>query len=278
MDGVEGLMRNLQLSVVEKKGLRIGSKGKATEANGDQVQALGKVSSEKLIHAEMVEQALGRVWCPIKGIECRSLGENKFLIIFLQESGKRKALDEGSWMISKDLLVAADVDRRKALDEIEFVLVPIWIQIMNLPIGLMNNDTGMTIGQEVGELMMMDLEDGDVPICCFLRVRVRLDIRKLLMRGVTVEDGEGYVLFSSRRGRFNNLTNLCVSSLNGGDLKGRLGGVVDGDPILRWVKDDLMNQVVNGYQMAHAALRHRGRRVVMMEGREVEERRGRKMR
>lgn len=53
-------------------------------------------------------------------------------------------------MISKELLVVADVDRRKTLDEIEFVYVPIWIRIMNLLIGLMNKEAGMMIGKEVG--------------------------------------------------------------------------------------------------------------------------------
>jgi len=116
MEGVEGLLRNLQLSEAEKKGVKIGASGKKGDNGGGLVQALAKVLSEKLIHAETVEQALGRVWCPIKGIECRALGENKFLVTFLQESGKRKALDEGPWMISKELVVLADVDRRKTLE------------------------------------------------------------------------------------------------------------------------------------------------------------------
>jgi hypothetical protein len=117
--------------------------------------------------------------------------ENKFLITFFQESGKKKALDKGPLMILKELLVVADVDRKKTLDEIEFVYVPIWIRIMNLPIGLRNKEAGMTIEKEIGELMLVDMEDGDVPIKRFLRVHVWLDIRKPLMRGVTVDDDYG---------------------------------------------------------------------------------------
>ena len=75
-------------------------------------------------------------------------------------------------------------------NEIEFVSVPIWVRIMNLPIGMMNKEVGMTVGKEVGKFMMVDLEDGDVPIRRFLRVRVRLCIRKPIMRGVTVQEEE----------------------------------------------------------------------------------------
>ena len=139
-------MRNLQLSAAERKRLKIGATEKNRLVGGAVAQALGKVLSEKMIHAEMVEQALGRVWCPIKGIECKPLGDNKFLISFRQESGKRKALEEGPWMISKELVVVADVDRRKTLDEIKFVFVPIWVRIMNLPIGLMTKEVAVTIG------------------------------------------------------------------------------------------------------------------------------------
>lgn len=188
---MEGMLRNLQLSEAERKGLRIGSSRKAAADTGGAPQALGKVFSEKLIHAETVEQALGRMWCPIRGIECKALGDNKFLITFLQESWKMKALDEGPWMISKELLVVADVDRRKTLDEIEFVSVPIWVRIMNLSLGMMNKEAGVTIGKELGQFMMVDLEDGDVPIRRYRRVRIRLDIRRPLMRGVTVEDDDG---------------------------------------------------------------------------------------
>ena len=131
MENMEGMLRNLKLSAVEKKGLKIRTMGKTMAIGGGVVQALGKVLSEMMIHAEMVEQMLGRVWCPIKGIECKPLEDNKFLITFLQESGKRKALDESPWMISRELLVVEDVDWRKTLDDIDFFAVPIWVRILN---------------------------------------------------------------------------------------------------------------------------------------------------
>ena len=94
-------------------------------------------------------------------------------------------------MISKELLLVADVDRRKTLDEIEFVSVPIWVRILNLPIGMMNKVVGAAIGGEVGTFVMVDLKNGEVPIRRFLCVRVWLDIHKPLMHGVMVQGCDG---------------------------------------------------------------------------------------
>jgi len=69
------MLRKLKLSAAEKKGLRIGSSRKEGAVQGGAAQAPGKVFSEKLIHANTIEQALGRVWCPLRGIECKARGQ-----------------------------------------------------------------------------------------------------------------------------------------------------------------------------------------------------------
>jgi len=59
--------------------------------------------------------------------------------------------------------------------------------------GLMNKSTARVIGDEVGEFLEIeaDVEADDIVAGRFLRLKVRLDIRKPLMRGVTVSLGEG---------------------------------------------------------------------------------------
>ena len=56
---------------------------------------------------------------------------------------------------------------------------------------MMNKEARKTIGEAVGKFMMRDLEEDEVPIRRFLRVCVRLDIRKPLMWGILVQDEEG---------------------------------------------------------------------------------------
>lgn len=119
----------------------------------------------------------------MKGIDCKDLGDNFFLFTFGQAAGKQKALEEGPWMVSHELLVVANFDGSKTLDEIEFASIPIWVRVANLPMGLMNRSTAQAIGDEVGKFLEMEdeAEPDEIVAGRVLRLKVRLDIHKPLM-------------------------------------------------------------------------------------------------
>ncbi|CAN6300283.1 unnamed protein product [Urochloa humidicola] len=192
MEPMEEMMKKLQLSAAESKGIKVGGGG-PSKGNGTTVQAVGKVFTERLVNAEGLAQALGRIWCPMRGVTCKDLGENHFLFTFHQAGGKRRALEDGPWMSGKDLVVMVDYDASKTLEEMVFAHIPIWVRVFKLPFGLMHKATGEAIGGELGEFMEMDKEEDGSAVGSFLRIKVRLDIRKPLMRGVTVqvEDEKG---------------------------------------------------------------------------------------
>jgi len=54
------------------------------EKAGWNPQVVGKLFSSKAGYVEGMLQALGRIWCPAKGIRCKELGDNLFLFTFLQ--------------------------------------------------------------------------------------------------------------------------------------------------------------------------------------------------
>jgi hypothetical protein len=61
-------------------------------------------------------------------------------------------------MIPKELLVVADFDGSKSLDEIDFSSIPGRIRVARLPVGLMTRSTTQVIGDEVGTFMEVDFE------------------------------------------------------------------------------------------------------------------------
>jgi hypothetical protein len=53
-----------------------------------------------------------------------SRGES-FSLHVLPGAGKRRALEDGPWMFDKDLVIMAEFNRAKMIDEIEFTSIPI---------------------------------------------------------------------------------------------------------------------------------------------------------
>ena len=96
-----------------------------------------------------------------------------------------------------------DIDGSKRLKELEFVSVPIWIRVFDLPLGLMNEGTARRIGNKAGRFLEVDMDEDGLAVGEFLRIKVLLDIRKPLFRGVTME-GEGWCNL-----KYEFLPNFC---------------------------------------------------------------------
>lgn len=187
MEKVEGLLRDLKLSEREKKGIKIGWAGSG-KCGMVEPQALAKLLSEKPVFVEAMAETLGKIWCPIKGLDCKEMGENVFMFTFGQESGKRMALEGGPWEFRNGLLVVEDFDPKKRIEDYTFDMIPIWVRIYRLPLGMMCREVGEAIGEELGEVMDVDARADGRAMGKFLRVKVRINIKEPLMRGFTRED------------------------------------------------------------------------------------------
>lgn len=183
MEAVEGMMEGMKLSADKRKGMRVEAASGLMREKTIDPHAIGKVMAEKLVNADCLAQTPGRIWCPIKGVNCKYLGENHFLFTFFQAAGKRRALDDGPWIFGKDLMVMVDVDETKSIEEMEFAFIQIWVRAMKWPFGMMNKVVGEAIGADIGSFVCMDLDDDGTAVGRYLRIKVRLDIRKPLMRG-----------------------------------------------------------------------------------------------
>lgn len=56
---------------------------------------------------------------------------------------------------------------------------------------MLGREAGEILGAEIGEVLAVDEDDNVSDAGCFLRVKVRIYIRKLLMRGVTISGENG---------------------------------------------------------------------------------------
>jgi hypothetical protein len=92
-------------------------------------------------------------------------------------------------MISKDLVIMEDFDESKTLEEMEFSHVPMWVRVSNLPFGMMDKETGATLGEKIGVFKDVDAGEDGTAVGRVLRIKVLIDVRKPLMRGIMVKVG-----------------------------------------------------------------------------------------
>ncbi|XBJ15041.1 hypothetical protein VPH35_007020 [Triticum aestivum] len=190
MEKVESLLKDLRLSEKEKKRIKIGWTGSG-KAGVVEPQAMAQLLSEKPVFVEAMAETLGRIWCPIKGVACKEVGDNIFHFTFGRESGKRMALDGGPWEFGNDLLVMEDYVPRKRIEDYNFDTIPIWVRVLRLPLGLMTRDVGEAVEAEIGEVLEVDTQADGGAVGKYLWMKVRMKIMVPLMRGFTLEEEEG---------------------------------------------------------------------------------------
>lgn len=183
MEGVERKLKTLQLSEAERKGVKL-SKRSMGSSLIVKAQAVGKLMSNRPARVDALVSTLGWIWCPFRGIECKDLGMNRFLFTFREDGGKMKALTSGPWMFNKSLLVLEDFKPNKTLEEYQFKFIPIWVRADGIPMGMMDRENGEAIGKEIGEVIDVDVDENEMATGEFMRIKVKLDITKPLMRGI----------------------------------------------------------------------------------------------
>jgi hypothetical protein len=208
-EDLEGLLGGLKLTEEERRVVR-GAWQLGPRESGRHPQAVGKLFSTKAGYVEGMERALDKIWCPVKGIRRKELGDNLFMFTFLQLDGKRRAFIEGPWEFGGDLLIVVDFDETKRLKDLEFTHIPVWFRVFNLPLGLMNEGTGHLIGDKVGKSLEVETDEDESAVGNFLRIKALIDARKSLSRGVMMEDGQGEPSCWCNF-RYEFLPNFCYS-------------------------------------------------------------------
>jgi hypothetical protein len=170
-----------------EKGIKIGWFGSG-KMGMVEPQALAKLISEKPVFVDAMVETLGKIWCPIRGLECKEVGENTFMFTFGQNVGKRMTVEGGPWEFGGDLLVFEDYVPSKRTEDYTFETIPIWVRVIRLLLGMMNRDASLAIGAEIGEVLDVDADADGRAAGKYLRVKVRMNIKNSLMMGFTLEE------------------------------------------------------------------------------------------
>lgn len=104
------------------------------------------------------------------------------IFVFESENDVERVLMNEPWCFDKHLVLFQKYDKGQPIRQLQFKLVPLWLQFHGLPIDHLTVETAEMIGNSVGKVIHSQLREelmgGD-----FLRIRVNVDITRPLCRG-----------------------------------------------------------------------------------------------
>lgn len=107
---------------------------------------------------------------------------------FIAEFGcmvdRDRALMGSPWTVGKYSVLLQSYDEGLNAAEIKFDHMEIWVRLLSLPLGWMNDQKGRKAMELLGEVSKMDVDADGKANGAFLRVRVSIDLLKPVRRGV----------------------------------------------------------------------------------------------
>lgn len=187
----------LLLTDKEKTGVIIGRKEVEGALLGFHNVFLAEVLTEKTVNAEAFIDRFTSLWRGKEGVSIRVLGDQRFLIRFVAKWDMLRVL-ESPWTFREDFVMVGDCMNRRDEQWKELSMGEMWVQIHNVPPLSMMVAVATTIGGKIGMVINVDKSSSRECIGRFLRVRILMNLREPLMRGMVVtfsDEGRIWVQF-----------------------------------------------------------------------------------
>ncbi|KAL5751043.1 hypothetical protein ACOSP7_025646 [Xanthoceras sorbifolium] len=169
---------------------------------------VGKIVSNREVNREAFRNTIASIWRTKSEVEVESIGVNLFVFRFGCFWDRKRVLEGGPWSFDKNLLALKEAVGIGRVSDIDFSLVPFWVQIYDLPLACMNRDMGLFLGGLIG--VVQEIDGGDSGDCLgkFLRVRVLINVQQPLKRGLRFAFGVGGEVCSALL-CYERLPNFC---------------------------------------------------------------------
>ncbi|XP_074374343.1 uncharacterized protein LOC141714738 [Apium graveolens] len=144
--------------------------------------AVGRFLTERNVSVRAMKSKLADVWKPAMGINIKELEPGIFLFQFYHKEDLGWVLKGGLWSFDNAMLIIAAIPQGEEPMNVPLWHVNLWIQLYNLPTGFMVESVGKQLGDFFGEFLEYDTKNNSSIWREFMRVKVRIDVRKPLKR------------------------------------------------------------------------------------------------
>lgn len=148
------------------------------EVNRFELWLVGRFLTEKSINVRVMKTKLADIWRPAMGIMIKDLKPGLFLFQFYHNDDLKWVVNGGPWSFDNALLVLNVIKPGEDPTKVSLFEVDFWIQIHDLPVGYMSEAVGKQLGNFFGTFIHYDTKNNSSIWREFMRLRVRVDVRK----------------------------------------------------------------------------------------------------
>ncbi|KAK9993454.1 hypothetical protein SO802_023157 [Lithocarpus litseifolius] len=162
---------------------------------------VGKFCAKRRVNLESVARVLRTVWRTEKNFEVSDMGENKVLFLFQKEKDMDRVLLLSPWSFDKYLLVLHKLGVGEVVNKLKFNEASFLVQIHGFPTMCQTRDVGVRIGDSLGRVEKVEVDDKGFCLGNYLQIRVSMDISMPLCRGLDRVQWPQLVVASKYEGR-----------------------------------------------------------------------------
>uniref|UniRef100_A0ACD5UBT0 Uncharacterized protein n=1 Tax=Avena sativa TaxID=4498 RepID=A0ACD5UBT0_AVESA len=151
---------------------------------------VGKVCSPRKLVIGALERAMQRAWGLHGPANFKDIGENRFVVRFTSEGDWKHVRKGGPWQFDFSVVLLKDNDGSTRPSEMVFDTLDMWIQVLDLPMDMMNKVYGELIGGWIGKFISVDVDADGMAWGKDLRIRVSVDVDQPILRGVNLKSSE----------------------------------------------------------------------------------------
>ncbi|XBJ26650.1 hypothetical protein VPH35_004026 [Triticum aestivum] len=187
---VTAKFRKLNLAAGEDEKL-IMSDDEEDEDEPKVFSVIGKVLSPSTLQLQTIMGAMKPASGNPKGLRARMVGDNVFIVDFMTEADKERALDGTPWLVGRHAVLLKEFEKNLRPLDVRFESMHIWVRIINILFKWMNKKKGWKVAGLAGKVDKLDVDEFGDAAGKYLRARVEIPIEKPLKRYITIETSEG---------------------------------------------------------------------------------------
>ncbi|KAL8107081.1 hypothetical protein AgCh_023757 [Apium graveolens] len=165
--------------------------GVEEQVNRYELCLVGRFLTEKSINTRAMTSKLADVWKPTMGINIKEIDPGIFLFQFYHREDLSWVFNGGPWSFDNAMLVVSKIPSGKEPPNVPLWALEMWIQIHDLPKGFMSEVVGKQLGDFFGEFVLYDAKNNSSIWVEYMRLKIRLDVRKPLKRKKKIKRKNG---------------------------------------------------------------------------------------